>query len=144
MWYCSQLFAINSCTCLYCLLVVPSLKASLLFIKSSTVTLFFGLALLNSLTIVSVCFLPTSFPSFAPSIIATTVGCIISWVSATVALGLPSKSFMASMMFLPLSMRYWASASLNNGCPFSTAALSSGVISMECWVDCAELSFFIE
>ena len=29
-------------------------------------------------------------------------------------------------------------------CPFSTAAFSSGVISMECWVDCAELSFFIE
>ena len=60
------------------------------------------------------------------------------------ALGLPSKSFMASMMFLPLSIRYWASASLNKGCPFSTAALSSGVISMECWVAVSIPSAFSE
>ncbi len=124
----------NSCTALYCLLVVPSLKASLPLIKSSVVTLLFGLALLNSFTIVSVCFVPTSLPSFAPSIIATTVGCIISWVRATVALGLPSKSFIASTMFLPLSILYWASASLNKGCPPATLAFSSGVMSMECWV----------
>ena len=41
------------------------------------------------------------------------------------------------MMFLPLSIRYWASASLNKGCPFSTAALSSGVSCplLQCPVD---------
>jgi hypothetical protein len=45
------------------------------------------------------------------------------------------KSFIASMMFLPLSTWYCASESLNNGCPsFSTCAFNSGVMSMECWV----------
>ena len=41
------------------------------------------------------------------------------------------KVFYGFNDVLPLSIRYWASASLNKGCPFSTAAFSSGVISME-------------